>query len=390
LLEPEDKAGVAMLTGNLLDEGTAKHTGEQIAEMIEDVGGTLSLSSSGGGVKILTPQKSLGLGLLFECLTQANFPKESVAREREKLLNEIDDAEQRPDLKASMTYRKLVYGKHPLGRPSFGSRATVEKLTPEDCAAHHKKVFVPNNTIVAITGDIAAKEVIEEVKKLTADWKKGDVAKPKTPAVEKPKEFTQKILTMPEAAQLHFYMGHAGIKRNDPDYFKLLVMDYVLGTGPGFTDRLSAKLRDREGLAYTVSANISGSAGEEPGAFTCYIGTEPKHFAKVKGMFLEELKRIREEKPTADEVDGAKKYLLGNLPFQYNTLDRIAGQLLAVERFGLGLDYVDKYRTAVEAVTPEDIQAVAKKHLDPEHMFLVAAGAVDANGKVLDKAPPPK
>jgi zinc protease len=289
-----------------------------------------------------------------------------------------------------MTYRKLVYGKHPLGRPGFGSRATVEKLTAEDCAAFHKKVFVPNNTVVAIVGDVDAKEVIEEVTKLTADWKKGDIAKPKTPAVEKPKEFTQKILTMPEASQLHLYMGHTGIKRDDPDYYKLLVMDYVLGTGPGFTDRLSAKLRDRKGLAYTVSANISSSAGEEPGVFTCYIGTEPIKFAEVKGLILEEIKKIRAEKPTEDEVDGAKKYLVGNLPFHFDTLDRIAGQLLMVERFGLGFDYVDKYRKAVEAVTPDDILAAAKKHLDPEHMFLVAAGAVDAHGKVLDKAPPPK
>src|SRR5439155_377052 len=142
LLEPEDKAGVAMLTGNLLDEGTTKHTGQQIAQAIEDVGGVLTLHSSGGGVKVLTPQRSLGLGLLFECLRDANFPKQAFAREREKQLSEIDDAEQRPELKASMMFRKLVYGKHPLGRPSLGTRATVEKLTPEDCAAYYKKVFV--------------------------------------------------------------------------------------------------------------------------------------------------------------------------------------------------------------------------------------------------------
>src|SRR5438876_3106033 len=127
-------------------------------------------------------------------------------------------------------------------------------------------------------------------------------------------------------------------------------MDYVLGTGPGFTDRLSARLRDREGLAYTVTANISGSAGEEPGVFTCYIGTEPKNFAKVKGMFLEELKRIREEKPTDEEVENAKKYLLGSMPFQVATLDHIGSQLLMVERYHLGLNYLEDYQKAIAAV----------------------------------------
>ena len=94
-----------------------------------------------------------------------------------------------------------------------------------------------------MVGDFNSKQIIQEVTRLTAAWKKTPTPTPKAPLVEKPREFVQKIVTMPEAAQLHFYLGHAGIRRNTPDYFKLLVMDYVLGTGPGFTDRLSSRLR---------------------------------------------------------------------------------------------------------------------------------------------------
>jgi zinc protease len=390
LLEPEDKAGVAHLVGALLDEGTPQHTGPQIAELIENAGGSLGMSSSGGTVKVLTPDRSLGLGLLFECLAGANFPKEVFAREREQLLSVIDDAERQPDAKAQMVYRAAVYGKHPYGRPTRGLRKTVEALTREDCVAFHRQTFVPNNIMVAIVGDFDSNQVIAEVTRLTAEWKKAPVATVKTPPVDKPKEFTQKIVTMATAAQLHFFLGHPGIRRDNPDYFKLLVMDYVLGTGPGFTDRLSARLRDRQGLAYTVSANISSSAGEEPGLFTCYVGTAPENFEQVKKLFLEELVRIRDEKPKAEEVEDAKKYLLGNLPFQLITNDRIAGQLLYVERYGLGLGYLDEYRKAVAAVTAEDVLAVARRYLDPEHMILVAAGALDANGKPLGKLPPPR
>ena len=191
---------------------------------------------------------------------------------------------------------------------------------------------------------------------------------------------------MPEAAQLHFFMGHVGISRDNPDYYKLLVMDYVLGTGTGFTDRLSANLRDRQGLAYTVTANITSSAAEEPGVFACYIGTDAENFEHVKKSFLEELNRIRDEPPTEAEVENAKKYLLGSLPFRFTTSSRIAEQLLSIERYNLGFGYLDDYRKAVAAVTPADVQAVAKKYLDPEHMVLVAAGAIDAKGKVV--APP--
>jgi zinc protease len=390
LLEPEDKAGVAALTGYLLDEGTARYTGTQIAERIEDVGGTLSVSSGGGSVRVLAPHRHLGLEVLLECLTEANFPKDAFARQKERLLGDIDEAEEQPETKAALVYKELVYGKHPFGRSELGRRKTVEALTPEDCAAFHRRVFVPNNTLLAIVGDFDSKEVIDELTKLTAGWKKGEVPKIETPPVMPPPVFEEKIVSLSDAAQLHLYMGHPGIRRDNPDYYKLLVMDYVLGTGPGFTDRLSARLRDREGLGYTVSANITSSATEEPGVFTCYIGTAPENLERVKKAFLEELNRIRDSKATDEEVEDAKKYLLGNLPFNFTTISQVAAQLLNVERYRLGFGYLDDYRKAVGAVTPEDVQAVAKKYIDPKKMILVAAGAIDAKGKPLNKLPVPK
>lgn len=383
LYEPEEQAGVSVLTGNLLQEGTAKHSGPQIAEMIEDVGGALSLTSSGGSVKVLAPDRKLGLGLLLECLIQPTFPKEAFAREKQRLLTTITYTEQQPDTRAQTLYRELAYGKHPFGRPVLGRKKAIEPLTPEDCAAFHKKVFVPNNTLLAVVGDFDARTLVEEIKALTADWNKSDLNRLEPPEVAKPAEFTQKIVTMPRATQLHFYMGHVGVRRTNPDYYKLLVMDYVLGTGPGFTDRLSARLRDRQGLAYTVSANISSSAGEQPGLFTCYIGTGPENFAKVKEQFLEELNRIRDEAPTAKEVEDAKQYLICSLPFHFTTNARIAEQLLYIERNGLGFDYIEEYRKGVAAVTPADVQAVAKTYIDPAHLVLVASGPIDEAGKPL-------
>jgi zinc protease len=263
-------------------------------------------------------------------------------------------------------------------------------LTPEDCRNFYRRVFVPNNIMVAIVGDFDSKQVLDEITHFTAAWKKSPLPKPELPAVEKPKEFKTEIVTMPAAAQLHFFMGHAGIRRDNPDYFKLLVMDYVLGTGPGFTDRLSARLRDREGLGYTVSANITSSAAEEPGLFTCYIGTRPEFFGRVKGLFLEEVERLRSEKPKDQEVEDVKKYLTGSLAFQLTTNERIAAQLVLIERYHLGLNYLDEYRKAVNAVTPEEVQAMARKYLDPQHMVLVAAGALDSTGKPLEKLSQPK
>ncbi len=390
LHEPADRSGIATLTGRMLSEGTTRHTGPQIAEMIENVGGSLALGGSGGSVKVLSPDRHLGLSLLFECLSEANFPREAFQRKQAQQLSQIRAMEQEPETRAAMLYQHLVYGKHPFSRPEIGAHDTVARLTPEECADFYHQLFVPDNTTVAIVGDFDSREVKDEVTRLTADWKPRPVTPVKTPEVTRPEAFTEKIVSMPSAAQLHFFMGHVGVRRDSPDYYKLLVMDYVLGTGPGFTDRLSARLRDREGLAYTVNANITGSATTQPGVFTCYIGTDASNFARVKKEFLEELRRIRAEPPSAREVEDAKKYLIYRLPFQYTTNDRIAAQLLYVERYHLGFHYPEDYRKAVAAVTPAEVQEVARKYLDPDHMILVAAGAIDAHGQPLQQLPPPR
>ncbi len=384
LRAPAEKGGLASLMGSLLDEGTAKHSGPEISEAIENVGGALSFNSSGGSVKVLTGDRATGLSLLIECLHTANFPAEAFKREQSHQVAAIDDAEREPMERGEIAFRKLVYGKHPLGRPALGTKSSVEKLTAEDCAALRDLVFVPDNIYLAVAGDIDPDQIVDEIKELTADWKPSKLAALDLPTIDKPEQFTEKFISMPDAAQLQFFMGQVGIRRSNPDYYKLLVMDNVLGTGNGFTDRLSAKLRDREGLAYTVTANITSSAGEEPGTFACYIGTEAKNIDRVKKEFLQELDRIRSEPPSQKEVDNVKRYLLGSLPFQFTTNEAIAGRLLYVERFKLGFDYLADYRKAVEAVTPEDIQEVAHKYIDPEHMYLVAAGAIDAHGKPLE------
>ncbi len=390
LREPAGKSGMAHLTGSLLEEGAGRLTGTQIAEKVEDVGGTLSLNSSGGAVRVLTPDRALGLGLLLECLMHPTFPREAFEREKTRLLSEIAETETQPEERARQAYRAAVYGSHPYGRSTLGTVKTVTALTSADCTAFHRRVFVPNNVTLALVGDFDSKQVIDEVTRLTEEWKKADLPATQTPLMDKPKESRQIIVTMPEAAQMHLFAGHAGIRRDNPDYYKLLVMDYIFGTGPGFTDRLSGRLRDREGLAYTVTANITPSAEREPGTFTFYIGADAKHFARIKAEFLEELARLRDEPPSAKELDDAKAYLLGNRLLQFTTDAGIAAQLLTIERHKLGFDYLDDYRKAVTAVTAEDIRSVARKYLDPKRMVFVAAGAIDAEGKPILRLRPPK
>ena len=300
---------------------------------------------------------------------------------------EIAEAQEQPLSRASDAFLQSIFGNHYKGRPGRGTAATVQKLSREDCLAFHKQVAVPENTALAVVGDFDSKEIIDLVTKLTANWQGKLPPAPQSPELALAKSASTKLITMPNSAQLQFFMGHLGIKRDHPDYFKLLVMDNVLGSGAGFTDRLSSRLRDREGLAYTVSATNTDSAEIEPGPFICYIGTDARNYQRVKQLFLEEIERLRKEAPKEDEVSGAKEYLLGRLAFLLTTSDRIAEQLLYVNRYGLGFDYFDKYRASVEAVTPAQVREMAEKHIQPGSFATVAAGAIDQEGRVITPQP---
>ena len=384
LYESAEQAGIATLVGDLLEEGTATRSGREVSEAIEDTGGSIAFDQIGGVLKTLALHRRVGLEVLLDCLAKAEFPEDAFARIQGQLLAELDEHERQPEAKAQDLYRKLAYGDHPFGRPDAGNQETVAKLTREDCRKFHRRVFVPNNTLIAIVGDFDSQTVIDEVKELTAHWQRGDLEKLALPEVKPPAEFTQKILSLPQAAQLHIFLGHPGIRRDNPDYYKLLVMDYVLGVGPGFTDRLSSRIRDRKGLAYSVGADIHSSASEEPGLFTCHVGVDPKNFEKVKTLLLAEINKFLTDEPaTKDEVADAKQYLLGNLPFKSSTGDRLAGEMIEIERHHLGPNYLSDYQQAIEAVTLDDVLAVAKKYIDPKHMILVASGAVDEEGKPL-------
>jgi zinc protease len=381
LREPPDKSGVAVLVGALLDEGTKKQTGNQIAAAIEDTGGSMNFSLSVGSLKVLTPDTDRGLGMLFDCLMNPTFPEESFARHKEQQLAAIEDSQTQANVRGSELFHALVYGKHPYGRPRSGTRATVEKLTRADCEAFHALAYAPNLATVVVVGDFSSAEMLKKIESLTRDWKKAPVAKLDIPQPPKATGVTTKILSDPQSKQLYVYIGELGVTRDNPDYYKLLVMDYVLGTGTGFTDRLSASLRDRQGLAYTVHAAITESAGKQPGMFSGYIGTYPEVYQKVREGFLAEINAIRDKPATKEEVEDAKQYLLASLPFRFTTLSAVASQILTAERYNLGFDFLEKFQKEVAAVTPEDVQAVARKHLDPKTLTIVAAGPIDQAGK---------
>jgi zinc protease len=155
-----------------------------------------------------------------------------------------------------------------------------------------------------------------------------------------------------------------------------VVMDHVLGTGPGFTNRISRVLRDEQGLAYSVNASIHSTAGILPGMFTAYIGTSPKNVKTAAHSFLREMRRIQDEAVPKDELDLAKSYLIGSFPLGFERAARRVSYLVSAEVHRFPADNLERLLRAFASVTSEDVQRAAKKHLFPERCAFAAAGPI--------------
>jgi zinc protease len=281
-------------------------------------------------------------------------------------------------------FNEIVFGAAPLHRPSVGYDRTVNALTRADIELFYRRFYVPNNTIIAIVGDIDRVEIKARVASLFGSWERSEF---ESPAVIKPERQTAPItrfVTVPKE-QVNIFIGHVGIARGNSDFYSLLVMDTILGSSPGFTSRIPRVLRDEQGLAYSTFSTITSSATLDPGRFIAFIGTAPANLGRAIAGLRSEIQRIVDEPVTAEELEVAKLYLTGSFVFRFQKNAQIADFLIDAEVYGLGFDYLERYPELIRAVTVEDISRVARKYIDPMSLTTVAVGPLDQTGNVIKK-----
>ncbi|MCE9593836.1 MAG: insulinase family protein [Planctomycetes bacterium] len=374
-LDPKGREGLAYLAGALADQGTKKHGEEEIAELLEPAAGSLSGDASGISGHIAGRDWRLLCDLACELLIEADYPEVQFRRQRERLLERLLVERDDPRVRGEQLFRRLVYGDHFLGRSSYGTLESIRRIRRREVLDFQREHWVGERTILAVCGDVEPEEVRALFEKRLERWTRGT---PFTPTEARfPERGVRTDVFRAERQQVHVYLGHLGVARADPDYVPLVVMDHVLGTGPGFTNRISMKLRDELGLAYTVNAAIHASAGILPGTFCAYIGTSPKHVTTAIRGFMAEMKRIREEKVGDEELATAKSYLIGSFALGFQRASRRAGFLISMERHKLPTDVLERLPREYAAVTPDDVRRVARKHLHPDACVVAASGAID-------------
>jgi len=371
MVEPADKPGLASITASLLMQGTAKRTASQISREIDFVGG--SLSASGGddfasaSLRVLKKDLRTGLDLLSDVLLNPVFDQKEIDRKVKETLAEIKRQKEEPDSIAGEAFAKMVFGDHPYGKTNDEVAAYLPKLVPQEVIDFHATRYSPNNTIIAVVGDVGEQEIKLLLNEYFKSWKNKvqPVQSPSQPPVRE-KTIVQKIEK--NITQANIAMGHIGISRENPDYYAALIMNYILGGG-GFSSRLMDTIRDNKGLAYDVHSGFS--ARKEPGAFSVSIQTKNESANEVIEETLKEISRMQKELVSEGELADAKAYLTGSFPLKMDTYAKIAGMLTSIEIYGLGLDYPQTYPRLINSVTREDLQRVAKKYLHPDKMAIV-------------------
>ncbi len=369
----ETVPGVGALVGECLDEGAASRTGQEISTLIESLGATLSTGSTGAALRCLKRDASTCLDVLADVLLRPDFAEAVLDRKRGELNSAVLAEDDDPAFTGRLRLRAEIYGEHPMSRRDKGGVEALRALTREHVLAHHRALFVPRNTIVAAVGDFDEGEMERELTARFGDWEDRAPIIPKLPEPRLADEPREMHIDQ-DRDQLHIYFGHLGIRRANPDYHALLLADHVLGSGPGFTDRLSKRLRDEMGLAYTVWARIARGSDLEPGTFTAYIGTSPAQRAQATAAMRAEIERFVAGPLTAQELDDARRYLLGSYVFGFETTDVTAEQLIQMERLSLGFDYPATFVREIQALTVDQVQSAVGRHLFPDRLIAVSIG----------------
>jgi zinc protease len=374
IAETAGKAGLANLTADLLNEGTTRRSSKEISEAIEFVGG--SLQTSGGAdyvtatLSVLKKDMDLGFDLLADILLHPVFSEKEVSRRKAIIKGSIQQQREEPGVVASKAFMTELFGDHPYGWPAEGTEETLDTITREDLVDFHKEHYAPNNAIMAVVGDISRDELRAVLDRYFGTWEKKQIRARQLPEL-KPATRSSVIKIQKEITQANIILGHPGIARDNPDYYAVTVMNYILGGG-GFASRLVDNIRDNKGLSYDVhSYFIPQKYG---GTFRAGLQTKNQTAQVAVDEILREMERIRTEPVTDRELDDARAYLTGSFPLRVDSNSKIAGFLISIEYYGLGLDYIDNYKKYIEKVTKEEVQRVAKKYLNTKDYLLVVVG----------------
>ena len=375
-LDPAGKEGLANLVSALIDEGAGELDSQAFQGRLAELSISLSFSAGrdtfSGEMMTLTENREVAFELLRLALTEARFDEEPVTRIGSQILAGLARDSQNPRSIVGRTMSKVLFPEHAYGRPVSGTTATVPAITAAEMRRFVAERFARDVMVIGVVGDIAAEELARRLDQTFLGLPAA--AAPMEVAETTPVAQGGVVVIERDMPQSIVAFGHAGIARDDPDYYAAYVVNYILGGG-GFTSRLYAEVREKRGLAYSVYSYLNPlqSAALVMGG----VATQNERVAESLELIRAEWRRMAEAGPSETELRNAKTYLTGSFPLRFTSSARISGMLAGMQLHELGIDYLERRNGFIEAVTLEDARRVAARLYDPDKLTVVVIGRPD-------------
>jgi zinc protease len=374
--ERSEQAGLSAFTASALMRGTAHRTFEQIYEEMESVGANVGVGggthTTGFGTKSLVEDLPLVLDILADVLRHPTFPHDGVEKLRGEILTNLEERAHDTRRMASLAFYELAYPQeHPYSKSLLGYTETVSGLGRDDLAEFYAGGYGPQGMVVVLVGAVKTADALAHVEATFGDWEGRTYTRDPLPKVPHITEVRERTTSIPGKTQSDIVLGYPGPPRAAPDFLDALVCNTILGVF-GLMGRLGENVRDEQGLAYYSFSRVAGGPG--PGPWHVIAGVNPVNVEPAIAGIRAEIRRICEEPVGQDELEDNKAFITGSLPLRLETNEGVARAILDMERYSLGLDYLQRYAGLIETITAEQVQAVAQRWLDPDAYALSIAG----------------
>jgi zinc protease len=375
--DPPGARGLASLTADLLDEGTRRRSGPELAALVERLGGSLSTSADWDGsylaCTLLAQHLASALELTAEVSLEATLPAEELERLRRRRLAELVRRRGSPTALADERLAAVLYGDGAYGPPLIGSERDLLAVDRDSAFAFYEGHLRRGGATLVAAGDLDPAAVAAAAAGLLGDWPREPPPRPTAVEPLALPGIVVAIVDRPHAAQTELRIGHAGPPRQHPDRVALAVLNSLLGGK--FTSRINLNLRERHG--YTYGAHSSFASRRGPGPFQVSTAVANEVAGAAASEVLHELRRLQEEPVGSEELADAIRYLEGVFPYTLQTVESVAQRLVQLAVFELPDDYFDSYPERLHAVTVETVQRMARLHLRPAQCAIVAVGPAE-------------
>ncbi|PWH12566.1 MAG: insulinase family protein [Anaerolineae bacterium] len=376
IFDSDEKLGLSDFVTSALMRGTQSRTFEQIYDSLESVGASLGFSAGtitvGFMGRCLVEDLPLLLEILSDVLRHPIFPKKEVEKLRAQLLTSLAIRAQSTGDLAALAFDEMVYAGHPYRRPDDGYPETIRAIAHRDIVEFHRKHFGPRGLAMSLVGGIETEAAARLVEQWLGDWQ--NPQQPDLPVLPELRPLTgveRKHVPLPGKSQTDIVLGAAGPSRTSPDYLPASLGNSILGQF-GMMGRIGDVVREQAGLAYYAYSSLS--AGYGPGTWEVSAGVNPANVEKTIELICAELRRFVQEGVSPEELADSQANFVGRLPLSLESNSGVAGALLNIERYNLGLDYYRRYESLVRAVTPEQVTETARKYLHPDRLAIATCG----------------